>query len=71
LPGECAACHTPSGSAESASFLVDPAPEIAHELEGREDRMMCHDLEDQIEPAPEDHVDHTSEQCILFHKGDE
>ena len=71
LLGECDACHTPAGFAESASFLVDLAPEIAHELEGREDCMMCHDPEGQIAPAPENHVDSTSEQCILCHKGEE
>ena len=71
LPGECDACHTPAGFAESASFLVDLAPEIAHELEGREDCMMCHDPEGQIAPAPENHVDYASEQCILCHEGEE
>jgi len=29
LPGECDACHTQASFAESASFLVDLAPEIA------------------------------------------
>jgi hypothetical protein len=71
LAGECDACHTPASFAESASFLVDLALEIAHELESREDCMMCHDPEGQIAPAPENHVDYTSEQCILCHKGEE
>ena len=32
--------------------------------------MMFHEPEGQIASAPENHVDYTSEQCILCHKGD-
>jgi formate dehydrogenase gamma subunit len=68
LPGECDICHTPEGFAESASFLVDLAPAIPHEVEGRDDCFMCHDPEGEIQPSPSNHVDYINEQCTLCHK---
>lgn len=68
LVGECNACHTPEGFSESASFLVSLAPMISHELEGREDCLVCHDPEGQIKPAPSNHGDYSPEQCGLCHK---
>jgi hypothetical protein len=68
LPGECDTCHTPEGFAESAAFLVSVAPEIEHEVEGRDDCLMCHDPSGQIRPAPSNHVDYENEQCVLCHK---
>ncbi len=71
LPGECDVCHTPEGFAASASFLVDLAPEIEHELDGREDCLMCHDPEGNIKPAPSNHGDYENEQCTLCHRTEE
>ena len=68
LSGECDICHTPSDFVESASFLVNLAPQIEHELEGRDDCFMCHDPAGQIQPAPSNHVDYANEQCLLCHK---
>ena len=68
LSGGCAVCHTPAGFASSASFLVDLAPEISHELEGREDCFVCHDPDGDIQPAPSNHGDYDNEQCSLCHK---
>jgi hypothetical protein len=68
LVGECSICHTPVGFARSASFLVRLAPEIPHELAGREDCFMCHDPAGQIQPAPSNHVDYANAQCTLCHK---
>jgi hypothetical protein len=28
---------------------------------------MCHDPEGQVQPAPADHTDFTSEQCMVCH----
>ena len=71
LPGECDICHTPVGFAQSASFLVDMAPGIEHELQGREDCLMCHDPKGEIQPAPSNHIDYQNEQCTLCHKAEE
>lgn len=68
LPGGCAICHTPAGFVTSASFFVDLAPQIAHEIEGREDCFVCHDPNGDIQPAPSNHVDYNNEQCGLCHK---
>jgi hypothetical protein len=71
LPGECDICHTPEGFAESASLIVSQAPQISHEVAGREDCYLCHDPAGQIQPAPDNHVDYVNEQCILCHKEEE
>jgi hypothetical protein len=71
LPGECDICHTPEGFAQSASLLVSVAPEITHELEGRDDCLMCHDPAGQIKPAPSNHGEYENEQCTLCHKTEE
>jgi hypothetical protein len=68
LPGECDVCHTPEGFAPSASFLVEAAPGIEHEVEGRGDCLLCHDPEGQVKPAPSNHADYVNEQCVLCHK---
>jgi hypothetical protein len=68
LSGECDVCHTPEGFAESASFIVGLAPQIPHQLEGREDCLLCHDPAGNIQPAPENHVEYTNDQCLLCHK---
>ena len=68
LPGECDVCHNPEGFAQSTAFLLSLAPEIEHELDGREDCLLCHDPEGQIKPEPSNHVDYASEQCTLCHK---
>jgi hypothetical protein len=71
LPGECDICHTPVGFAQSASFIVGLAPEVEHELAGREDCLMCHDPAGDIMPAPSNHVDYANEQCTLCHKAED
>ena len=71
LTGECDTCHTPVGFAESASFLVEAAPQIPHPLEGRDDCLLCHDPAGDFEPAPSNHVDYASEQCTLCHKAEQ
>ncbi|HSJ57836.1 MAG TPA: hypothetical protein VLC95_11685, partial [Anaerolineae bacterium] len=68
LDGTCDVCHTPEGWAESAERFVRIAPEIPHDVEGREDCLLCHDPEGDIQPAPETHEEYTSEQCGLCHK---
>ncbi len=68
LAGECDTCHAPEGFAESASVLVESAPEPAHELRGLDDCLVCHDPEGQVKPAPSDHADYENEQCVLCHK---
>jgi hypothetical protein len=68
LPGECDVCHTPEGFAESASFLVNLAPEIPHPLDGRDDCLLCHDPAGEIQPAPSNHMDYEVTQCALCHK---
>jgi hypothetical protein len=68
LPGECEMCHAPEGLTHLASFLVDMAPGVSHELEGRDDCYQCHDPGGQIQPAPSNHVDYINEQCALCHK---
>jgi hypothetical protein len=71
LAGECDACHAPTGFEESAAQIVALAPEISHELEGRDDCLMCHDPEGQVIPAPSNHADYAIEQCVLCHKAGE
>ncbi len=68
IEGACNVCHTPEGWAESASFLVELAPVVPHDVEGREDCFMCHDPAGDIEPAPNNHVNYVVEQCGLCHK---
>jgi hypothetical protein len=68
FPAECSTCHTPEGWVESASSMVGSAPEIEHELEGREDCLLCHDPAGNVKPAPSSHTDYINEQCTLCHK---
>jgi hypothetical protein len=70
LPGSCDLCHTPAGWARSVSFITSLAPKVSHELEGKSDCLMCHDLEGEIRPAPCNHGDYANEQCILCHKAE-
>ncbi|MFN2290659.1 MAG: hypothetical protein ACK2UC_05665, partial [Anaerolineae bacterium] len=67
LEGSCDTCHSPEGFAESASFIVGLAPGIPHDIEGRDDCLLCHDPDGQIQPAPANH-DYENEQCTLCHK---
>ena len=68
LQGTCDTCHDPEGWAESVASLVGQAPEISHELDGRDDCLMCHDPGGQMQTAPSNHTDHANEQCALCHK---
>ena len=70
LSGACQVCHTPEGFAESVSFFVALAPEISHEIDGREDCLLCHDPDGDIEAAPANHRDYVVEQCSLCHKAE-
>ena len=67
LEGSCDTCHSPEGFVGSASFIVGLAPEIPHDIEGRDDCLLCHDPDGQIQPAPANH-DYENEQCTLCHK---
>jgi len=73
-PGEahygarCEECHTPQGWADSAALLVNLVPQIPHELEHKEDCLMCHEMASRIKPAPRNHGDYTNEQCALCHR---
>jgi hypothetical protein len=69
--GECDVCHSPQGWTASAAFLVDIATAITHDLEGRDDCLICHDPAGEIQPAPSNHVDYINEQCLLCHKAAE
>ena len=71
LPGGCDICHSPEGFVESASFIVNLATEISHEIEGRENCLMCHDPAGDIQPAPGNHRDYVNEQCTLCHKAED
>ena len=71
LPGACDNCHTPEGWAESASSLVNPAPKIPHDLQGRDDCLMCHAPSINVKPVPSNHAEYISEQCVLCHKVEE
>jgi hypothetical protein len=68
LPDECDTCHSPEGWAQSVSLLVSLAPEIEHDLAGRDDCFLCHDPAGQVKPAPSNHADYVNEQCTLCHK---
>jgi hypothetical protein len=68
LQGECSVCHTPEGWGQSIAFVVDLAPHISHDRDGRENCLTCHDLEGEIKPAPSNHGDYINEQCVLCHK---
>jgi hypothetical protein len=68
LPGQCTICHTPVGWVHSASFLVDLTPRITHDLEGRQDCLLCHYPVGEVCPAPCNHTDYGSEQCTVCHK---
>jgi cytochrome c553 len=68
LPGECAVCHTPEGWAESIAYVVRLATTVTHEVEGREDCLLCHDPQGEIQPAPSSHKSYQSTQCTLCHK---
>jgi hypothetical protein len=71
LTGACDNCHTPEGWAQSASSLVNLAPQIPHDLQGRDDCLLCHDPAGNVKPAPSNHADYLSEQCMLCHKVEE
>jgi hypothetical protein len=64
----CQNCHTPQGWSESAEHLGDEAEEIPHDLEGREDCLLCHDPEGQVKPAPASHAGYVNSQCMLCHR---
>jgi hypothetical protein len=70
LKGTCETCHTPEGWVDSAAILTAAAPQIPHALEGRDDCLVCHDPDGEIEPAPQGHksAGYVSEQCQLCHK---
>jgi hypothetical protein len=68
LPGDCETCHNPEGWPESVSFLTSLAPGVTHDLDGREDCMMCHSPDGQVKPAPSNHTEYANEQCTLCHK---
>jgi hypothetical protein len=68
LPGTCEVCHTPEGWAQSASNIVNLAPEIPHDTDGRSDCLLCHDPAGQTIPAPSNHSDYINDQCMLCHK---
>ncbi len=67
LEGTCDACHAPEGWVESVASITFSAPQVTHELEGRDDCLMCHDPEGQVLPAPADHVDYAKEHCTVCH----
>lgn len=71
LEGTCDECHTPAGWKESAARLVEAMPRIPHELDGREQCLLCHDPEGQIKPAPANHEGRTEAQCVLCHRIEE
>ncbi len=68
LPGGCEVCHSPEGWQESVAFTGTLTPQVSHDLDGREQCLLCHDVAGNVEPAPSNHSDYGSEQCILCHK---
>jgi hypothetical protein len=53
----CVACHE-----EGAA-----APAVPHEVEGREECLMCHAVDSPVKPAPEDHEGRLEDQCLACH----
>jgi hypothetical protein len=70
FPQPCDTCHTPEGWSKSAGGTVGAAPEIPHDLTGRDDCLLCHNPTSQIKPAPASHADYVNSQCTLCHKGE-
>jgi hypothetical protein len=70
LEGTCETCHTPEGWADSAAILTATAPQIPHRLEGRDNCLVCHDPDGDVQPAPQGHksAGYVIEQCQLCHK---
>jgi hypothetical protein len=79
----CQSCHQPEEAEAGGEEAVEPTPEppapaegepaaqppaIPHELEGRENCLMCHDPEGQVKPAPADHVGRAVETCQMCHQ---
>ena len=71
LQGDCDICHTPNGWARSVAFLVDLVPHVSHGLGGRDECLLCHDVQGSVEPAPCNHMDYVNEQCTVCHKSTE
>jgi nitrate/TMAO reductase-like tetraheme cytochrome c subunit len=47
---------------------VAAAPEIPHDLAGRDNCLMCHDPAGGLKPAPSDHVGRTNDTCQGCHR---
>jgi hypothetical protein len=68
-------CHqvaAPAEDEEAETEEAEPAAaedplSIPHDLEGRDDCLLCHDL-DGANPFPEDHEGRTSDICQACHK---
>ena len=71
LPACIEACPEDVQTIGPRAEIVALAPEISHELEGRDDCLLCHDPEGQVKPAPSSHADYANEQCALCHKAEE
>jgi hypothetical protein len=70
LSGACSSCHTPDGWAASIAWVVRLSPPLSHELDGRDDCLICHDTDGKVRPAPSNHRHYVNEQCLLCHKVD-
>jgi len=72
-PGICTNCHHPTlqengqGPAKQPGAAGGPPP-IPHELEGRDDCLLCHNPDGGLKPAPQDHTGRTVETCQACHK---
>lgn len=59
---QCLMCH-----AKDAAVQTTAPPAIPHELEGRDNCLMCHQA-GGMKPVPADHEGRTNEECQLCHK---
>ena len=76
----CQTCHMPASATPAATSDVTPeaaptssgavsvAPNIPHDLAGRDNCLMCHDPNTGIKPAPANHAGRTVDQCQTCHK---
>ncbi len=74
----CQMCHKPqqaggTGGGGAAEATATPAgagtpPAIPHNVEGRDNCLVCHNPDGGIKPAPKDHAGRTSDTCQMCHK---
>ncbi|MBN1284014.1 MAG: NapC/NirT family cytochrome c [Anaerolineae bacterium] len=65
----CTGCHqSPESEPPAASPGETGSPPVPHELEDREDCLLCHDPGGKVVPAPASHADYTNDICLTCHR---